>query len=196
MRGAPPIYALPIRLLHWLTVILVAWLFALAIGNRFLSEALPDLGETFVQVHINLGFLVLLATLVRLVVKIGVPAPGSSWQTGKWPPVLARTVHGLLYAGLLTIPVAGYVKLAALGYEIRLFGMIALPGLSFDPSLARYAREVHANAAWCLGLLILLHGAAALFHRRIDGTSVLHRMALWSRAPWVRVAGTVRHTSW
>ncbi|MEM1048171.1 MAG: cytochrome b/b6 domain-containing protein [Pseudomonadota bacterium] len=195
MNDSLPAYPLPIRVLHWLTVILVAGLFALAAGNGLIAEAAPDLGEMLVVVHINLGFFVFLATLARLALRFGVTGPGPSDRARTSLHILARTVHGLLYAGLLAIPVAGYVKLASLGFEIRILGTVPLPGLPFDPSLARVARDTHAGVALCLLGLVVLHAAAAALHHRIDGIPVLRRMSLWPGAGRMGVHYTARRDS-
>ena len=91
---------------------------------------------------------------------------------------LAHATHLALYAVLIALPVSGWLKLAALGYPVRAFGLMPLPVLDFMPDVARRARTAHELLAMVLGGLLALHIAAAVFHKRLTGTAVLSRMGL------------------
>jgi len=162
--------------LHLITALLVLTQITLAAVNALVYEGHPVLAEAAVQTHLSLGALILVLTVLRFLCRLslGVPALPDDMP----PPArrAAQAVHAALYLLLLALPLSGYVKLAALGYEVVLFGILALPPLAFDPALATAARDLHAAAAACLGILLTGHIAAALFHRRMFGQPVLQRM--------------------
>ncbi len=176
MTGAPARYGPAQRALHWLTAALVVALIALALGSQAIGEARPAFAETLTQTHMSIGALVFAITLARIALRCVRPAPRLADATPEpWTAVAARA-HAALYALLLVTTLAGYLKLAALGFEVRLFGVLSLPALAPDPPLAQAARAVHAVAAYALATLALGHAAVAVFHRALFGAPALHRM--------------------
>ena len=177
MSDAGSRHGLALRLIHWTTVGLVAAQFALAALNALLYEPRPRLAEALVQTHLSLGALTFAVTLARLWVRLtpgmarapAVPAP--------WKYLIPGT-HLILYGCLLLLPVAGYGRLAALGFEMTILGMIRLPALGFDPTLANRLADLHGLLATVLAAAVVLHVAGAVLHRRVFGEPVLHRMAL------------------
>ena len=67
-------------------------------------------------------------------------SPSRTWRAA------ARITHIALYAALLILPVTGYIKLAATGFQVNLFGFATLPVLPFSPKLAQSAATWHAWA--------------------------------------------------
>jgi len=60
---------------------------------------------------------------------------------------------------------------------------LAIPDLVHkNKQLADVLAEVHADLAWALLWLVVLHSAAALKHHFIDHDSTLRRMLAWRRA--------------
>ena len=149
---------------------------ALAAVNALVYEGHPVLAEAAVQAHLSFGAAILMLTVLRFVCRLSLGVPA---LPDDMPPAACRAaqaVHAALYLLLLALPLSGYVKLAALGYEILLFGVLALPPLPFDPVLATAARDLHAAAAVLLGILLTGHITAALLHRRLFGQPVFQRM--------------------
>lgn len=148
----------------------------LAAVNAAVYEGRPVLAEAVVQVHLSLGAVILALTLLRLAWRVSADLPPCPTGMSRAARSATRLVHAALYLLLLVLPLSGYVKLAALGFQILLFGSLPLPALPFDPELAAAARILHAAAAALLGLLLLGHAGAALWHERLFGTPVLDRM--------------------
>lgn len=176
-RVFAPRYPMPIRVLHWSTALLVIIQVWLALINALVYEARPITAETVVQAHISLGAVVLLLTLLRALLRLSTPRPAWPNEMPRAAQRAARALHYSLYLLLLALPVTGYLKLAALGFEIRLFGLITLPSLAINPGLALQARELHTWLAIILGTLLIIHVAAALVHKRLLGSAVLNRMS-------------------
>lgn len=175
-RGAVRVYPRPLRLLHWLIAGLIASQIGLAAVNAAVYEPYPVLAEAAVQAHLSLGVLIAVLVVARLGVRVGLgvpPPPDGMARPARWA---AGGVHAALYALSILLPLSGYVKLAALGFEIRPFGLIVLPAMEVNVALAGLARAVHRGGALALGGLIGLHVAAALFHIRLFGAPVLYRM--------------------
>lgn len=176
--GHPPArHGLGLRLLHWATAFLVLAQVLLAALNRLLYEPRPILAEWLVQAHLSGGAALLAVVALRLGVRLGARGTlAPPVRTGL--PRLATTTHVALYACLLVLPILGYVRLAALGFQIELFGLLSLPPMRVDPRLARAAATAHVTVATLLGGLVTLHVAGATLHRRLFGTDVLKRMTL------------------
>ena len=174
--NAPRVYSAPLRLLHGVTAVLVVAQFALAATNALVYESRPVLAEAVVQAHLSIGAVVLVLTMIRLIGRLSRPAPvlpndmSIAWKTS------ARMVHMALYLLLILLPVTGYVKLAALGFQISVFGLVALPALPFNTELAALARTAHLALAILLCLMVFGHVLAAVFHARLFGCPILHRM--------------------
>lgn len=176
MSAVTDTYPRRLRLLHWTTALLVAAQAGLALANALVYERRPVLAEAVVQAHLSFGVLIFALTLLRLAVRATAACPALPGDMA--PPIrfAARAVHAALYALLLILPLSGYVKLAALGFEITVFGLAPLPALPVDPDLAALARSVHTGAAIALGILLTGHIGAAVFYRHLMGAPVLQRM--------------------
>lgn len=169
-------YSLTLRLVHWLTAFMIVTQVALAILNRLLYEPRPVLAEWLVQAHISLGVTILILTLCRVVLRLHSPVPPRSSSTAV--RITSSCAHTLLYLLLIALPVSGYVRLAALGFEIMLFGEVPLPPLKPNVALAMLAKEFHDIAALFLGSLLVAHISAAVFHNYLDGKAVLGHMRI------------------
>ncbi|MEO1026541.1 MAG: cytochrome b/b6 domain-containing protein [Pseudomonadota bacterium] len=164
-----------LRLLHWLTVALVVVQLTLVGLNAWLYEPRPILAEALVQAHISSGAVLLALTIIR----IGVRSFGHSAlpSISSWPAI-ARAVQLCLYFCLLMLPVSGYVRLAALGFPIEVFGAVPLPNLWLSPNLALWAAAAHNALAIIFMGAITAHIVGALLHSRLTGQGIMHRIGL------------------
>ncbi|MEO1193906.1 MAG: cytochrome b/b6 domain-containing protein [Pseudomonadota bacterium] len=169
-------YGVAQRLLHWLTVLLVLALLLCALGNSLVYEGQPVLAETLVQIHMSLGATVFLLTLARALLRQLQPPPALPESLSAARAGIARGLHLCLYLLLLAIPVTGYLKLAWLGFEIRLFDLITLPSLALDIEASALARRLHWMLAISLTALLATHIAAALQHRHRGEAMIFKRM--------------------
>lgn len=169
-------YSYSLRLMHWLIAALVLVQFLLAGLNARLYEPRPVLAEALVQAHISVGLLILLCMLARILLRLHSPTPVRSRNT--WVRRAATSVHLGFYGLLLVLPISGYLKLAAFGFPVTLFGSVALPVLPVNVALAQAAVFTHDIAALLLFTAIVAHLVAAFMHVKIDGQAVLGRMSL------------------
>lgn len=169
-------YSLHLRLIHWIAVALVTMQVVLAVLNMLLYEPRPIFAETLVQAHIAVGAVLFLLTVVRMMSRWLSTAPPKSTSPGL--RLAAMISHGSLYICLLALPITGYLKLAALGFTVTPFGLVALPVLPLNTSLAQAADRAHDGVATLLGALLSLHIAAVFLHHRLDGRRVMNHMSI------------------
>jgi cytochrome b561 len=159
--------------LHWLTLVLVGLLFALAELWDFSPRPTKEL---MIVAHMSFGILL---TLV-LIVRIGWRAtPGHSVEddTTGIVKLASKGVQYLLY-GLLAVQVT-------LGFVLRWSGNEAVSffGLLIPPPFAPFSKPAHALVgdahhwiAWAIIILAGGHAAAALFHYFVLRDNVMWRM--------------------
>ena len=162
-------------LLHWLAALCVvcAWTLGLTVDD------FPKSWEgAVVFTHISFGLTVLTLLLVRLGWRMASPPPPPlATPFDPWLGIAALSVHVLIYALLLMVPVAGIVLQFARGQSLPLFGLfeIASP-LARDRTLAGSVRNVHELLAHALLILASLHALAALVHHYVLKDDTLRRM--------------------
>lgn len=161
-------HATPLMFLHWLTV--------LAVVVAYVSSGDPTKASHVLsgQIHVASGLAVLLLVLVRLPVRLfaGVPAnePASRWQQRA-----ARFTHGMLYALLLAVPLAGWAELSDKAAQFSVLGW-ALPLPDAHALWVRTLGSAHTVLGDALVWLAGLHAAAALAHHYLLGDTTLARM--------------------
>ncbi|CAB3787385.1 cytochrome b [Paraburkholderia fynbosensis] len=168
-----PAYDAVARMLHWLTVLLVATQFVI-------GWTMPDVHKdtqpvNLIAWHLGVGATLVAVMAIRVIWRLTHrPAPD------ELPPLLAvvsRITHVLLYAALVLVPLLGWINASSRGWSVRLLGVVPYPALSEPGSAFGHEMgDVHGILAWVLFALIGLHVVAALFHRFVLKDHVLQRM--------------------
>lgn len=172
----PAAYAPTARALHWLTALFV--LSSIPAGVVMIEEGLPRaLQNGLFMFHKNIGVVILLLVVARLVVRAVNPPPP---LPAGFPAGQARVAHGvhmLLYLFLVIMAVSGYVRVVAGGFPLELWDALGVPRLAprSDP-LADQAKFVHWLARFGLVALILLHISAAAYHGLVKRDGIVRRM--------------------
>jgi cytochrome b561 len=152
-----------IKFLHWLTVALLATVFALAIAVGFASSHAT--ATALVRLHRSFGLTVWIVTLGRLVWRQFSRFP--PWPRGMSPAMrlAAHWSEYALYLLLLIQPMLGLVHTNAHGDRVDLFLLGRLPALiGENRSLAKWLLATHETVGFFLLGLIALHALAALYH--------------------------------
>lgn len=168
------------KLLHWVTVALVAVVWALGtFGDELPRGSARDTG---LLAHIWIGLVILLVALVRIPWRMANPPPKvAPTEFGKWliewtDPV-SRFVHYALYALLIAVPICGIALQFAEGHALPIFGLVEIPSPWLaDKAFAHTVKEVHEVLANVLLALAFFHMAAALVHHVVFGDDTLSRM--------------------
>jgi cytochrome b561 len=169
------VYSLTARAAHWITAILV--IVAFFIGLTMLQVDRGPLQDQLFDWHRSLGATVLLITALRLLWRLGHPAPPLPPDTPAWIRVAAWLSHRLLYAFLLILPIIGWLGSSAFGAPVHFYGLFDLPALiGPDKALAHILFAIHIWGAFALAALVVLHIGAALYHLLVRRDSVFRRM--------------------
>lgn len=130
------------------------------------------------QLHKTIGLTVFGLALYRLGIRARVGRPDWDPHLSLWQRRAAWSMHALLYALLLAVPVLGYLTaaLAPARVPTLFLGLLPIPHLlAPDAQWFAILRPVHRWAAVLLVIAATAHAGAALEHHR-RGRSVLRRM--------------------
>lgn len=161
--------------LHWLTLVLIACGFTLAVYMVDLPESPQQL--KYFSWHKWIGVTVFLLALVRLAWRLTHPAPVPPAIMPEWQQRAATAMHALLYLLILVIPLTGWLYSSATGVPTAYLGLMQLPDLlPRDKVLAAQLKLVHVTLNYTMLTLVVIHAAAALKHHFVDRDEVLTRM--------------------
>ncbi|HSC66196.1 MAG TPA: cytochrome b [Cellvibrio sp.] len=156
-------YGLVSILIHWISAILILFLFGLGIYMTGLSYY-DDWYHEGPELHVSLGLVVLLIMLLRVVWRILNPAP-VDLSAKRVQNLTARLVKLGLYIFIFVVLVTGYLITTAEGQPASMFGLIKFPVLTeLSSQNVDLAGELHEYLAWGIVLLVVLHSLGALFH--------------------------------
>ncbi len=169
--------------LHWLTLVLIACGFALAVYRVDLPLSPQKL--KYFSWHKWIGVTVFMLAVARLAWRLTHPAPASPAMLPLWQQRAAASVHAALYVLILAIPLSGWLYSSATGLPTVYLGLVQLPDLlPRDKALTAQLKLVHVTLNYTLLMLVVVHTAAALKHHVVDRDDVLRRML-----PFVKPAG-------
>ncbi|MCB9990376.1 MAG: cytochrome b/b6 domain-containing protein [Rhodospirillales bacterium] len=168
-------YGIAAKGLHWVMALMVLGLLLLGFymgGLDFSPFKLSLYGW-----HKSFGTLVLFLVAFRLAWRLANPRPAHIKTHKGWEKALAALVHILLYAGMIVMPLSGWLMSSAGDFAHSFFGLFEMPDLvGKDKDLFRQMREVHEVGAFMILAAIFLHAAGAFKHHFIDKDGTLRRM--------------------
>ena len=162
------------KFLHWSIVVLVSIQFLTSfVMSGLRRSSSPDF---FLNLHMSFG--VFIAPLALILLFMRLTHPTDKIKSGPaWQGAAAQAMHYLLYVLLIIIPITGDAYASSMGAVVRVFGLFDLPGILPSGSLfGRTLGDVHSFFAWTIGILVLGHIAAALYHHFVLNDKVLVRM--------------------
>jgi superoxide oxidase len=175
MKDSKAQYDGVMRGIHWLTLGLIAGVFAAAWTAH--SGLAGDWYQPVMQLHRSLGLSIEALTLARLAWRACSQMPALPVDLHPLPKLAARANEAMLYLLLLLQPLLGLLQTGARGQQVDLFFLVRLPPvIGSDRLLARLLHDLHALTANVLLILIGLHAGAALFHHFIRRDDVLNAM--------------------
>jgi len=172
---SPASYDRVMRIVHWLTLALVAAAFAAVWIDD--PEIVGSYVNPVLQIHRSLGLTVAALTVFRLVWRWRVRVPDLPEDMRAVEKLAARTVEGLIYLLLVAQPLVGLLYTNAYGLRAKPFFLFEIPALiAKNKPLGIQLGGIHSFLAYALLSLIGLHAAAALFHHFIRRDDVLNAM--------------------
>lgn len=172
----PPRWPVPIQLLHWGTVALLAGL--VVSGWRSGMHGISSL-------HLTLGVALLAVITARILARVLTRAPAPLTRSGAFRVIWTAT-QLVLYVVTLAAIFTGLAAFAPHPFmpHAKLFGTFELPRLlPLPPELRRLAAQGHTLLVWGLLAAVALHLAAVIAHSAFSGRGVIRRMAGWRGEP-------------
>ena len=160
--------------LHWLVAVLV--IIALVFGTLRLTEMSNDDPEKLfaLRAHMSIGITVLVLMSIRLIVRVFTATPPHATTGNALADRVGVATHWLLYGLVLAMAGSGLATANAAGLPGIVFGGSGAP---LPDDFGIYTpRLVHGTIATLLGLFVLLHIAAALFHQFVRKDGLFSRM--------------------
>lgn len=173
--------------LHWIIAVGVIAQIALGAWMIDIPKQPPGVRAYWFNLHKSIGMTLGVLIVMRLYWRLTHLPPPLPSSMRRWQARAAGASHMLLYACMLTLPIAGYLGSVFSGYPIKYFGS-TLPSWGWkDEALKELFSTVHFIAALTFAVLIAVHVLAALKHLLVDRDGVFQRML-----PRPRVAGARR----
>lgn len=164
--------------LHWLIALLIFGLFPVGLWMTS-QEMSPDLAKVY-ALHKSTGITVLALGLFRIVWRLFNPAPPLPAGMPPLQKIAAHATHGLLYVGMIAVPLCGWLGSSAAGRSVSPFGLFTLPDLvGKDKALVKQMFELHELFAYVLMALVLLHILATVYHQLIQKDNLIARMSFF-----------------
>lgn len=173
-------YSLMIRLIHWLTAILIIALLVLGfwMTNRSAANLWDALTNTLYSWHKLIGFFILLITGLRILFKLKSTRPPYPSSVSRGQIQLAQSVQSALYLLLIFTPLFGWAGVTAYPALITVGGyhLPGMPGIPKDQALAKQLFEIHGYLAIAVMTIAAAHIAAGLNHLWLKKDKVFERI--------------------
>lgn len=173
--AATPRHVPALRLLHWLTAVLV--LTTIPAGLVMVQEGLPrPLQDSLFLYHKNIGPVILVLVVLRLAVRAARRPPPLPASLPRLQALVAETVHWLLYLALVLMVVSGIVRVQAGGFPMEYWDPLIGGLIAKDEALAASASAFHDLCKSVLIVLLAAHVGAAALHGIVKRDGVFSRM--------------------
>ena len=167
-RNTESRYGLVIKLLHWSVAALLLGLVWLGWYMVDLTYYDPWYNDSLAW-HKTLGVVAFVLGATKIGWAFYSRPPTYAATLKRWERAAAAAVHALLYTMLLLVPLTGYLVSTSAGEGIDLWDLFTVPAVVVVGDEARdLVIEVHYWCGYGVGVLALLHAAAALKHQFLD----------------------------
>lgn len=173
LRNTSATYGAISLFLHWLMAILILLMFGLAWVRDFAAN---DLRMPILELHKNIGILILSLFVVRLIWRLINIIPALPSHYSRFIHVGAKLGHFSLYTLLCLLPLSGWIMVSAMGRPPVFFGLIMPSLITKNIDIIPMLKEIHETLAYGFIVLITTHISAALWHYFIKKDDILERM--------------------
>lgn len=169
------------KCLHWTGAILIFGMIGLGVfALKYPLDTLDQMAAKWqlFALHKTIGVLAFGFGALRMISMAMQVKPRPLSGHASREVFVARVVHWLMTFLMMLVPLAGWVRHAALPGFAPLFLPFgnSLPFVPADPQLSEYASALHFGFVVLLTGSVLLHILGALKHHIADGDSTLRRM--------------------
>lgn len=160
--------------LHWAVGLTIIGM--LAVGIYMVDLPKGDFKSWLYGWHKVIGTTVLMIAAVRLLWRWnnGLPLPAANYP--EWQHRLAKSVHVVLLAATIALPITGALYSYGAGYPVPVLGLFNITPAAKIPWLNDVAHFIHGWAGWIIAGIVALHVAGALKHHVADKDGTLRRM--------------------
>jgi cytochrome b561 len=168
-------FGLAARFFHWASALIVLGL--LIVGFLMTSMEFSPQKFQIYMLHKSFGLTVLALVIARIIWRFMNPPPKKLEDHKPWEKTLSNIIHGLLYFGLIAMPMSGWIMSSAGEYPVNFFGLFDMPSLSGkNEALFEISKTLHEAGSFALIAAIGFHFLGAAKHHIIDKDSTLRRM--------------------
>ena len=180
LKNTPNSYGSIAKFFHWFIAITLLGLFIT--GYNLENFGIPMLRKA----HKAIGFMILLLVVARLLWRFGNITPTYEASMPKWMILSAHSMHYMLYALMIVVPLAGFIASNAGQYPVSFLFLFDMPSLfaSKNPELGKDAMFIHRQAALIFAYAIGAHILAALYHHYIKKDNILKRMIPFNKGKY------------
>lgn len=160
------------KFFHWFIAIVLLGMFIS--GYNIDNFAIPGL----LKAHKAVGFLILLLVVARLLWRFGNIIPTYEPSMPKWMVLAAHSVHYILYALMIVVPLAGFIASNAGQYPVSFLFLFDMPSIFAikNPELSQDAIFIHKQAVLVFAFIIGAHVLGALYHHYVKKDDILKRI--------------------
>jgi cytochrome b561 len=164
------------RAFHWILGITILGMLAFGWWMNHIP-ARPD-RFFYRNIHADIGYAVLLLTMLRLLWRLMNPTPALPPDTSRWQRIAAHISHGGIYVLIILVTMMGWAHSGAHTPDYSSwFGLFHVPQItSPDKAAADAFEDRHIFLAYVLLALIVVHLAAAAWHHFVKRDRVAARM--------------------
>lgn len=176
------------RLLHWAIAGVILYQLGMGVWmTQFVTDALAQF--PLVQTHKSWGFVVFALAVIRVIWRLlNRNAPALPDHMPTLERLAAKLGHLGLYALMFIMPLSGWLMASAsplqdrFGVKNKVFNWFEMydPFVPGSQALTDFFAQVHFLSAIALGLLLLGHAGAAIWHHVHHKDDVLKRMT-WGK---------------
>jgi cytochrome b561 len=176
IRNTPSSWGSVSRLFHWVLGFTILGMMAFGWWMNHIP-ARPD-RFFYRNIHADIGYVVLLLTVLRLIWRALNPTPALPADTPRWHRIAAHVSHGALYLVVIVLTMLGWAHSGAHTPDYSSwFGLFHVPQFtSPDKAAADAFEDRHIFMAYVLLALIVVHFAAAAWHHLVKRDRVAARM--------------------
>jgi len=176
LRNTPSNWGRVARWFHWILGVTIIGMLAYGWWMNHVP-ARPD-RFFYRSIHADIGYAVLVLTVLRLVWRSINPTPALPADTTRWQRIAARISHGALYVVTMVVAMLGWAHSGARTPDYAdWFGLFRVPQItSPDKAAAQAYEDRHIFFAYVLLALIVIHIAAAAWHHFAKRDGVTSRM--------------------
>lgn len=160
------------RIFHWGMALLIIWQF-MKFFDR-INDGEHWIGENIVSWHVSIGSLLLVLIVLRLI--WAATQKNNRPEQDPSTAFLVKAGHGLLYLGMLLLPITGLMIMIGNGYGWNPFGLGLIARGGAEIGWLATLGSAHSLIAWSLLILVLGHAGIALLHHFVKKDGVLGRM--------------------